>query len=127
MKTRSHTGWWTIARRIGVLLCAAALLPSAMPASAQMRRSDVRTLKGRILDSSREPIRGAVVELRNDENQTVVSYITDSNGRYNFKRLDDDADYQVWVLFRGHRSATRSISKFDSHMTKVINFTVRTF
>jgi hypothetical protein len=47
--------------------------------------------------------------------------------RYNFKRLDGNIDYQVWVLFRGHRSATRSISMFDSHMAKVIDFTVRTY
>ena len=130
MKTRSHTGWGTRARRCliaGVLLCVAGLLLCARPASAQMRRSDERTLNGRITDSGREPIRGAVVELRNEATRSVVSYITDSNGRYNFKRLDDDADYQVWVLFRGYRSPTRSISKFDSHMTKVINFTVRTF
>lgn len=98
----------------------------ARPLSAQMRRPDVRTLNGRIMDSGHEPIRGAVVELRNEDTRAIVSYITDANGRYNFKRLDDDADYEVWVLFRGHRSEMRSISKFDSHMLKVINFTVRT-
>ncbi len=57
----------------------------------------------------------------------VVTYITDASGHYNFKRLDGNVDYEVWVLFRGNRSATRSISKFDSHMVKVIDFTVRTY
>ena len=42
-------------------------------------------------------------------------------------RLDGNIDYEVWVVFRGRRTPTHSISKFDSHMAKVINFTMRTF
>jgi hypothetical protein len=92
-----------------------------------MPQSSVRNLTGKITDSGHEPIRGAIVELRNSETLVVVTYITDASGQYNFKRLDGTTDFEVWVLFRGHRSATRSISKFDSHMAKVINFTVRTY
>jgi hypothetical protein len=67
------------------------------------------------------------VELRNINSGEVVTFITDGSGRYDFKRLDGNTDYEVWVLFRGKRSVTHSISKFDSHMTKVIDFTVRTY
>jgi hypothetical protein len=92
-----------------------------------MPQQTLRNLTGRVTDDSREPIRGAVVELRDDKTNEVVTYITDATGRYNFKRLDGGTDYEVWVLFRGHRSPTRSISKFDSHLAKVIDFKVRTF
>lgn len=86
-----------------------------------------RNLSGTITDASHEPIRNAVVELRNSNTEQVITYITDTSGRYSFKRLDSHTDFQVWVLFRGHRSATRTISMFDNHMDKIINFTVRTY
>jgi hypothetical protein len=123
METKTRHGW--LARAIvciaaGVLLC-------GLPARSQEQpHPTLRDLSGTITDGH-EPIRGAVVELRNVRTNQVVTYITDASGRYNFKRLDGNIDYQVWVLFRGHRSATRSISMFDSHMAKVIDFTVRTY
>jgi hypothetical protein len=87
----------------------------------------VRTLNGLVTDTSHEPIRGAVVELRNEKSSEVVTYITDASGRYDFKRLDGNADYAVWVIFRGHHSPTRAISKFNSHMAMVLNFSIRTY
>lgn len=87
----------------------------------------VRTLSGTVTSTSHEPIRGAIVELRNVTSNVMVSYLTDANGRYSFKRLNGNVDYDVHVVYRGRHSASRSISKFDSHMSKVINFTVRTY
>lgn len=100
----------------------------ALPSMAQMGASrSLRSLRGIITDSSHEPIRNAVVQLRNGDTNEVTTYITDNSGQYSFKRLDSHTDFQVWVMFRGHRSVTRNISMFDSHMDKVINFTVRTY
>jgi hypothetical protein len=123
MKTRTHHGWLAsaiVSIAAGVLLCAA-------PAGSQMPQPSIRTLTGTITDAGHEPIRGAVVELRNSRTNLVITYITDTTGQYNFKRLDGNTDYAVWVLFRGRRSRTRSISMFDSHMAKVIDFTVRLY
>jgi hypothetical protein len=99
-----------------------------MPARAQMPSSPTeRTLSGRVTGDGNEPIRGAVVELRNERSNQIVTYLTDATGAYTFKRLDGNADYDVWVIFRGRHSPTRTISKFDDHMAKVIDFTVRTY
>ena len=112
----------------GVLLATAALLLRAEPGwSQRMPQPSVRNLSGTVRDAGHEPIRNAVVELRNIANGGVVTYITDASGHYNFKRLNGNVDYEVWVQFRGIRSPTHSISKFDSHMQKVIDFTVRTY
>ena len=111
-----------------VAVTVAGTLLRALPAQAQQQPNpSVRSLSGRVTDTSHEPIRGAIVELRNTDTREVVTYITDESGRYDFKRLDGNIDYEVWVIFRGQPSATRSISKFDSHMVKVINFTVRAY
>ena len=95
--------------------------------SQDLSQPTVRTLTGTVTDPSHEPIRGAVVELRNGKSNEVISYLTDPSGHYDFKRLDGNTDYDVWVLFRNRRTPTRSISKFDGHMAKVINFTIRTY
>ena len=122
-KKRTRQRWWvrvTVCMAAGIFFCAASL-------SAQTPQRTVRSLSGTITDSGHEPIRNAVVQLRNEANNEIITYITDKTGSYDFKRLNGDTDYDVWVEFRGKHSVTRNISKFDSHMTKVINFTVRTF
>jgi hypothetical protein len=117
----------TVRRTARRLVCIAAAVFAVPLACAQMPQPTVRNLSGIVTDGSHEPIRGAVVELRDDKTNEVVTYLTDATGRYNFKRLDGATDYEVWVLFRGHRSPTYNISKFDSHLQKVIDFKVRTF
>jgi len=107
---------------------AACLLLGAIPAATQAPGDPtVRTLSGQVTDTSHEPIRGAIVELRDEKSNEVVTYLTDAEGHYEFRRLDGNIDYEVWVVFRGRRTPTHSISKFDSHMAKIINFTMRTF
>lgn len=99
-----------------------------LPSHAQdLSQPTIRTLTGTVTDTSHEPIRGAVVELRNGKSSEVISNLTDASGHYDFKRLDGNTDYAVWVLYRSRRTPTRSISKFDSHMAKVLNFTIRTY
>ncbi len=131
IKTNAQHGWRTKAMTCvaaGILLGTVALWLRAEPGwSQRMAQPSVRSLSGDITDAGHEPIRGAVVELRNTTTNLIVTYITDERGHYSFKRLDGNADYEVWVQFRGNRSPTRSISKFDSHMVKVIDFTVRTY
>ncbi len=130
-QTSTHHRWRTttmLCAAAGLMFCAVGAALGSGPARAQkMPQPSVRSLSGSIRDSGHEPIRNAVVELRNTNTGVVITYITDESGRYNFKRLDGNADYEVWVLFRGYRSPTRSISKFDSHMVKVIDFIVRTY
>jgi hypothetical protein len=119
-----HHSWIAIVA-VCVSVC---LMLGALPAAAQVAsQPTVRTLSGIVMDPSHEPIRGAIVELRNESSHELVTYITETNGSYDFKRLDGNADYVVWVVFRGRHSPTHTISKFDSHMAKVINFTVRTY
>jgi len=122
LSARSPRSWSTGRFASGV---AAALL--LVPAGSPQMTGPVRTLSGVVTDGGHEPIRGAVVELRDDRSNEVITYLTDGSGHYTFKRLDSGADYEVWVIFRGHRSPTHSISKFDSHLQKVIDFKVRTF
>jgi hypothetical protein len=104
-----------------ITLLASTLL--SLPLHAQ-QAATLRTLTGTVTGATHEPIRGAVVELQNSANNTVVTYLTDNDGHYLFKRLNSESDYRIWVVFRGRHTPTRSISKFDSHLAKVINFKI---
>jgi hypothetical protein len=109
-----------------LLTLAAIATLCALPAQAQHPQSTQRTLTGTVTDGH-EPLHGAVVELQNPANNSVETYLTDAAGHYTFKRLAGDADYRIWVVFRGHHTPTRSISKFDNHMQKTIDFTVKPY
>ncbi|WP_263374546.1 carboxypeptidase-like regulatory domain-containing protein [Granulicella aggregans] len=90
-------------------------------AVAQFRTRDI---SGTVTDHQHEPLRGAVVEVENCVSLGVVSYITDRDGRYSFRRLDGDIDYRLWVNFRGHKSRVRQLSKLDEYKPQTINFVV---
>jgi hypothetical protein len=81
-----------------------------------------RNLSGTVTDHQHEPLKGAVVEVENGVTMGVVSYITNRDGKYTFRRLDGDTDYLLWVNFRGRKSKVRKLSQFDSNRPKTINF-----
>ena len=113
MTQRSH---WT-----SVLLSACLWLS---PALAQ-GPANYRELSGTVTDASHEPLRGAVVQLHNDDTKFTLSFITGKDGHYSFQRTNGDANYHVWASFRSHESAKHSISPFDTNKNKVIDLEIR--
>ena len=108
-------------KQIGLAL-AAGLVLWAGPACAQ---PSFRHLSGTVVDPQHEPLKGAVVEVENLGDKSVQSFLTDQAGHYDFKRLDGNADYSFWAQYRGHKSRTRSLSKFSSKMTPVVTLTIK--
>jgi hypothetical protein len=108
-----------------ILTIATAILLCALPGFAQQHT--LRDLSGTVTDQSHEPIRGAVVQLQNSGSDSVMTYLTDAKGQYEFKRLDGESDYTVWVVYRNRHTPSRSISKFDSHLQKVIDFEIKSY
>ena len=90
-----------------------------------MAQTQFRSLSGTVTDKQHEPLRGAVVEVENLGDQEVQSFLTDKDGRYNFKRLDGNTDYSFWATYRSHRSRTRGISKFNGKSAVVVNLTIK--
>ncbi len=108
------------------LLCLPTLCIPELFAQANV---DTRTrdLSGTVTDPHHEPLRGAIVQLQQDGSANIATYITGDDGRYRFLRLDGNLDYRVSVKFRERTSHPRNISKFDSNMHKVIDFTMEPF
>jgi Carboxypeptidase regulatory-like domain len=109
----------TTNRRLPALGFLTFLFLSSALAAGQM---GTRNLSGTVTDHQHEPLKGAVVEVENGVTLGVVSYITNRDGKYSFRRLDGDTDYRLWVTFRGRRSKVRHLSQFDSNRPKTINF-----
>ncbi len=85
----------------------------------------LRSLTGTVNDQHQVPLKGAVVQVRNEDTKGVVSYITGVDGRYSFKRIQGEADYVIWAMIRGRRSKRKHLSHFDPSKAKAINFTIR--
>jgi len=120
-------------RLIGRLMLAFLLAAWMVTTSAcaqtpsKLQAQTLRTVTGVVTDDHHELLRGVVVELENPANHQIVSYLTAADGRYIFKRLDGNTDFQIWATFRGHKSAVHSISMFDTHMDKVIDIVCKTY
>ena len=124
---RHHFSIAAVAAVCGLLLALALGLPAPLTAQSMAHALSQRTLTGTVTDTHREPVPGAIVQLQKGDSPEVITYLTDASGRYDFKRLDGSHDYQVWAVLRSRHTKKRSISKFDSHENKVINFTVKTY
>lgn len=84
-----------------------------------------RNLTGTVMDPHNEPLAGAVVQVHDENTDSIVSYITTRTGRYSFKRLSSEDDYTVVAIYRGYRSKSRYLSKFDSKTDPDIQLVIR--
>ena len=87
---------------------------------AQYTRAPLRNITGTVQDASHEPLRGAVVQMEAAGTLVIQSYVTDERGLYHFRNLSSDTDYTLWATFRGNKSKTHAISKFDHKLDREI-------
>lgn len=90
-----------------------------LPAWAQ--QSELRTVRGAVLDKAENPVSSAVVYLKNVRTLAVKTYISDRSGEYRFSGLDPNVDYEVHAESENMTSNTRTVSSFDSRKDIVIS------
>ena len=61
-----------------------------------------------------------MVQIEEAGTLVIRSYVTDERGEYHFRNLSSDADYTLWATFRGNRSKTHAIGKFDHKLDREI-------
>jgi hypothetical protein len=94
----------------------------ALPVLAQ--QSELRTVRGAVLDKAENPIPSAVVYLKNVRTLAVKTYISDNSGDYRFSGLDPNVDYEVHAETDNLTSNTRTVSSFDTRKDIVISLKV---
>ena len=79
---------------------------------------------GFVTDKAGNVLEKAVVELENDFNLSVRSYITGADGRYHFAGVHEDMDYTLKACYREHWSKSKALSRFDSSKRQEIRLVI---
>jgi hypothetical protein len=84
-----------------------------------------RTVEGAVHSNSGGSVEGAVVYLKDTRSLAVKSYLSGPDGRFHFRQLSLNADYDLWAERNGKRSRMKHISQFNSkpdlHYTLNVN------
>lgn len=107
-----------------VLVAAIALWAGAASAQDKKHEAQLRTVRGVVTDKSDNPLSGSVVFLKNMRTNSVRSSYTDDTGNYRFSGLDPNADYELHAEKDQAKSATRTVSSFDSRTDIVLNLKI---
>jgi len=112
-----------VTKRIPLVLLLFVLAAVSSHAAPQDNKheSQLRTVRGLVLDKADAPISAGVVFLKNNRTNAVRSYISDDAGNYRFSGLDPNADYEVHAEKDGAKSQTHTISSFDARKDIVLN------
>lgn len=105
-------------------LAGVVLALAAAPFAGQYTRAPLRTISGTVTDAGQEPLRGAVVLMEAADTLAIQSYQTNELGEYHFRNMRSDCDYTLWATYRGNRSKTHGVGKFDHTLDRTIPITV---
>jgi|SRR5205085_3170899 len=112
------------ARRLCSLAAVIALFAVGTKAQDKKREAQLRTVRGVVTDKSDNALSGSVVFLKNMRTNSVRSSYTDDTGNYRFSGLDPNADYELHAEKDNAKSATRTVSSFDSRKDIVLNLKI---
>jgi Carboxypeptidase regulatory-like domain len=72
-----------------------------------------RSVNGKVVDGSGQPLEGALVNLTDTKSNERRTFITKSDGRYNFEGLSLTVDYQLQARSKDLVSEMRKLSQYD--------------
>jgi hypothetical protein len=100
-----------------VFLAAAVLFAQENPKG---KESQLRAVRGTVIDKDEAPVETAVVYLKNVRTQDIITHLSDKDGTFRFSGLDINVDYEIHAERDGMASANRSISNFDTRKEFVL-------
>ena len=84
------------------------------PHAAVAQNMGMRVVSGAVLDAGSEPVVGATVFLKNQKTKAIRSYTSTAKGHYYFAQVNMVDDYDLWAEKGGQKSATKTVSAWDS-------------
>lgn len=82
--------------------------------SAAAQNIGQRVVMGKVSDSDSAAVTGATVFLKNLKTKSIRSYATTGDGKFRFTQVNMAEDYDLWAEKSQKKSATKSISSWDS-------------
>jgi len=107
----------TLALAALIALAATALFAQG---KSKDRNSELRTVRGTVVDKEEAPVDTAIVYLKNAHTQDIITHLSDTDGTFRFSGLDLNVDYEIHAEHEGWSSSTRSISTFDTRKEFVL-------
>lgn len=111
-------------RGVSFLVLLLALSAAAAWGQDSKHESQLRTIHGVVLDKSENLVSDSVVFLKNTRTNVVRSSYTDNTGKYRFAGLDPNTDYEIHAEKQGSKSATHTVSSFDSRKDITLNLKI---
>lgn len=116
-------GLLVVVLALTTLAAASALeVPSIAGQSPVADKNDQgRSVVGQVMSKSDAPLSEAVVYLKNTKTLTIKSFITEKDGGFRFHGLSPNIDYELYADYQGQKSATKTISSFDTRSNITLN------
>lgn len=111
-------------KRLLFLTALLALAAAAALAQNSKKESQLRTVHGIVQDKSENLVAESIVYLKNTRSNIVRTLYTDSTGKYRFSGLDPNVDYEIHAEKESSRSATHTVTSFDSRKDITLNLKI---
>ncbi len=83
------------------------------PPNKKEKAPTSRSVKGKVVDRSGQPLQGALVTLTDTKSNEKRTFITKQDGRYNFDDLSFTIDYRLEGRYKDMVSEPRKLSQYD--------------
>ena len=93
-------------------------------ASPAQRPAATRTVHGMVINKNGQPVKGAVVRLRNLKTNKVKYVTTKEDGTYSFSDLATNVDYHIHATYGSIRSKSHTLSALDDSSRIILNLRV---
>ena len=109
-------------------LCAQSDNPSSQPGVTlenkpkPPKESNARTIEGTVTDAADNPAENAIVQLKDTKTSQVVDYATKENGKFVFRDLYMDVNYELFAKRGDITTPVKKVSIYDTRKDVVLNF-----
>ncbi len=83
------------------------------PKDTKSKTPTSRSVTGKVVDGSGQPLEGALVTLTDPKSKENLTFITKKGGRYNFDDLSFTVDYQLQARYQDTVSPATKLSQYD--------------
>ena len=86
------------------------------------KESNTRTIDGTVKDTSDNPLAQAIVQLKNTKTATVVEFATKDDGKYVFRDLPMDINFELLAKHNNLVTPVKKVSIYDTRKHVIVNF-----
>lgn len=86
--------------------------------------TNTRTIDGIVKDAADNPLTDAIVQLKNTKTADVVDFVTKDDGKYVFRDLPMDVNFELLAKRDNATTPVKKISIYDTRKHIILNFQV---